>query len=144
MTYVYLDDSIFKNDVNKINVTTCIFQIFSIKKRKIRASAFIDDGDDFLNSIQHIIACDSIKIVGNSKNSRGYIKVLFEFSGSDIGEIIDKAVLHDVTVEGEFFGDDYQNLLQFVVNDHDGTCIVFDHEYFDETEIKQQLQQMKI
>ena len=76
MTYVYLDDSIFKNDVNKINVTTCIFHIFSIKERQIRASAFIDDGDDFLNSIQHIIARDSIKIVGNSKNSRGYVGFL--------------------------------------------------------------------
>lgn len=128
-TCLYLDDSLFKN--GKEEKIIKILKLFSIEKDDINCSCFVDNKNNFLEKLKTLL--DSPYTILFQK--KDYAKIEFTLSGSKFKDLIALSVQNDLTIEAICYNSN-EITLRIVINDHDGTCIIFNPQKYDVETIK--------
>lgn len=128
---IYLDNSLFKNDVTKFRQLSSLFKIFETKDLVYVCSCNLPNNSSIINEMKQEINSE-IKII-NAKDKE--MKIKFDVDSQIIYKLLNIAIKHGFMVEADAFYDG-QKVLQIVINDNYSSCITFSKEKYNIAEIK--------
>lgn len=125
---IYLDDCLFKNNKNKKIIN--VLKLFSVEKLNIKCICYVENDNIFLEKLK-VILKDSYEVVFKKKQT----KIQFNIQGSKLDELITLSIKHEILIDAICY-DNNEIVMQLIVNDNDGSCIIFNTKKYDLEMIK--------
>ncbi|MDY3899317.1 MAG: hypothetical protein SOZ32_03815 [Bacilli bacterium] len=136
---ICLDNSLFKNESEKIIKIIKILELFSYNIERYEGTIFINVKDkpifdDLYNLNCAVELIDTTKDLFKRDKEKEY-KLIFK--NNQIEQLINFFLKNDITFEGYGYKNNNEFLLTIVINDHDGSYITFNDKIFIKDNYKQ-------
>jgi len=144
MLGIHLDYYLFKDDAAELKKTFEILKLFSPDDLSVKCEFFVDEKDYFLDEVELALKCKADILFTRKKllSKKTYSKVSVKFNGSLLYVVLELAIKHVNTLEAKCFDIDNHILIEFVINDNDGSCIHFNTEKYNEEIVKRKITQI--
>ena len=126
---IYLDDCLFNN--NKEEKLIEVFNLFSVEALTFKCICYIENNNFFLDLLEKMLE-QPYEIISQKKKD---IKIKFNMEGSKINELITLSVNYQILVEASCCANN-ETVMQLVINDNDGSCIIFSTKKYNPDIIK--------
>lgn len=136
---VCLDNSLFKNESEKIIKTVKVLELFSDNIEGYVGTVFVNVNDNSTMTDLHSLNCSlelilTIKDLLNRDKEEKYEII---FKNDQIEQIISFLIKNDITFDGNGYKNNDEFLLNIVINDHDGSYITFNDKINKKENYKQ-------
>ena len=130
--WIFLDDSLFKTENDKISKTIEILKIFSSNMKRYAGDVFIiKKNKNIINKLHNLKK--HYELIGTYKHLFNNIeeKNKMIFNNEQITEFVHFIIINDLTFSGKGDNSNNQILLEIAMNDHEGSYIFFNNEFYE-------------
>lgn len=136
---VCLDNSLFKNESEQIIKTIKMLELFSDNIERYEGTIFVNVNDKSIVADLYNFNC-SFELISTTKdllNRDKEKKYKVTFKNDQIEQIIYFLLKNNLTFDGNGYKNNDEILLDIVINDHDGSYIIFNDKIYNKENYKQ-------
>lgn len=138
--FVYLDNSLFKNETEQTIKINKMFKLFSDDIARYEGTIFIGVKDISIIDDLYKMNCSvelisTIKSIILKRDKEKEYKIIFE--NDQMEQIIYFLLKNDLTFSGNGYKNNGEILLNIVINDHDGSFITFNDKTYKKENYKE-------
>jgi|GEM_PF-4433917 hypothetical protein len=138
---VCLDNSLFKNESEQIIKTIKMLELFSDNIERYEGTIFVNVNDKSIVADLYNFNC-SFELISTTKdllNRDKEKKYKVTFKNDQIEQIIYFLLKNNLTFDGNGYKNNDEILLDIVINDHDGSYIIFNDKIYNKENYKQSM-----
>lgn len=136
---VCLDNSLFKNESEQIIKTIKMLELFTDNIERYEGTIFVNVNDKSIVADLYNFNC-SFELISTTKdllNRDKEKKYKVTFKNDQIEQIIYFLLKNNLTFDGNGYKNNDEILLDIVINDHDGSYIIFNDKIYNKENYKQ-------